>query len=167
MCVCGEVEGWRESGWKYSNIGGIERWRNWLEMKRRRKNKHSSTYTHLRQTVGQENLLPVITLSVGWLCLCLLAPSAHNTTDQVTTTPTQHTHHFSQQSNDLTHWYCMCVCKCLCVNSCCFSVTQSRSFQSLFSLWNLAQIFVCILYYNEAPKQEVAVFLIVLYLLFS
>lgn len=39
------------------------------------------TLTHVKQaSVGQENVVPVITLSVGWLLLCLLAPSAHNTT---------------------------------------------------------------------------------------
>lgn len=73
-----------------------------------------SAHSRLKQTVGQENLLPVITLSVGWLSQCLLAPSAHNTTDQVTSTPTQRTHHFSLQSNDLTHQFRMCVCTSKC-----------------------------------------------------
>lgn len=50
------------------------------------------THTNVKQTVGQENLLPVITLSVGWLSRCLLAPSARagHTDSHTAHTPLQH-----------------------------------------------------------------------------
>lgn len=112
-----------------------------------RTQEHTHKHTYLKKTVGQENLLPVITLSVGWLSLCLLAPSVHNTTDQVTLTPTQRTHHFSLQSNDLTHWYCLCVCKCLSVNFLCN--TEPVVLELVFTVdSNLPQVFICILLYT-------------------
>lgn len=50
------------------------------------------THTNVKQTVGQENLLPVITLSVRWLSRCLLAPSARagHIDSHTAHTPLQH-----------------------------------------------------------------------------
>lgn len=75
-----------------SSTGGIERWRSRLEMKRRPRNTHRS----------ETDSPPLITL-----CADPLAPSAQNTAEQVTLSPTQHTHthHLKQQCNHLT-----CVC---------------------------------------------------------